>query len=214
LRIAAKARPAEAAELVAIVDAIEPYQESAGRLEKYRVAPQVCNLYSLHKKREMLARFFRVSHNRSVVFEPLPAVFPGHVAPVVREDADGERQIVLMSWGFVLLQKDRAPRRVTNVRDDKILESRFWRGSLRNDAVGRQPHPSASPMATSSGDLALVGLRRSGERPCLPLLGSGDVTRGPVRKDGPKLNLDVYVFLRKRRNSRPGLAARHKKPLH
>jgi hypothetical protein len=29
---------AEAAELVAIVDAIETYQESAGRLEKYRVA--------------------------------------------------------------------------------------------------------------------------------------------------------------------------------
>lgn len=87
---------------------LRPTQESAGRLEKYRVAkasPQVCNLYSLHKKREMLARFFRVSHNRSVVFEPLPAVFPGHVAPVVREDADGERQIVLMSWGFVLLQK-------------------------------------------------------------------------------------------------------------
>jgi SOS response associated peptidase (SRAP) len=131
----------------------------------------VCNLYSLHKKREMLARFFRVSHNRSVVFEPLPAVFPGHVAPVVREDADGERQIVLMSWGFVLLQKDRAPRRVTNVRDDKILESRFWRGSLRNDAVWCQPHPSASPMATSSGDLALVGLRGSGERPLFAFAG-------------------------------------------
>jgi len=131
----------------------------------------VYNLYSLHKKREMLARFFRVSHNRSVVFEALPAVFPGHVAPVVREDADGERQIVLMSWGFVLLQKDRAPRRVTNVRDDKILESRFWRGSLRNDAVGRQPHPSASPMATSSGNLALVGLRGSGERPLFAFAG-------------------------------------------
>ena len=35
-----------------------------------------------------------------------------------------------MSWGFVLLQNGRAPRRVTNVRDDKILESRFWRGSF------------------------------------------------------------------------------------
>lgn len=78
----------------------------------------------------MLARFLRVSHNRTAAFEPVSAIFPGDVAPVVRLSADGECEIVLMSWGFVLLQKERAPRRVTNVRDDKILESRFWRGSF------------------------------------------------------------------------------------
>ena len=48
----------------------------------------------------------------------------------MRQSADGEREIALMSWGFVLLQNGRAPRRVTNVRDDKILEGRFWRGSF------------------------------------------------------------------------------------
>jgi putative SOS response-associated peptidase YedK len=41
----------------------------------------------------------------------------------VRRAADGERELVNLNWGFVLLQKDRAPRRVTNVRDDKILTS-------------------------------------------------------------------------------------------
>src|SRR5215467_5855636 len=84
----------------------------------------VCNLYSLNKKRDAVARFFRASHNRTVAFEPLSAIFPGHIAPVVRQTADGERETVLMSWGFVLPQRDKAPRRVTNVRDDKILESR------------------------------------------------------------------------------------------
>ena len=69
-----------------------------------------------------------LSHNRGAAFEPASAIFPGHVAPVVRQNADGEREIVLMSWGFVLLRNGRAPTRVTNVRDDKILESRFWRG--------------------------------------------------------------------------------------
>jgi putative SOS response-associated peptidase YedK len=58
----------------------------------------VCNLYSLNKKRDMLARFFRVSHNRSAAFEPASAIFPGHVAPVVRQSADWEREIALMSW--------------------------------------------------------------------------------------------------------------------
>jgi putative SOS response-associated peptidase YedK len=76
----------------------------------------VCNLYSLNKKRDMLARFFRVSHNRTVAFDPLSAIFPGHVAPVVRQTADGEREIVLMNWRFVLPQRDKAPRSGRQVR--------------------------------------------------------------------------------------------------
>ena len=30
----------------------------------------MCNLYSLNKKRDMVARFFRVSHNRAAAFKP------------------------------------------------------------------------------------------------------------------------------------------------
>jgi hypothetical protein len=30
----------------------------------------MCNLYSLNKKRDMVARFFRVSHNRAATFKP------------------------------------------------------------------------------------------------------------------------------------------------
>ena len=91
----------------------------------------MCNLYSLNKKRDAVARFFRVSHNRSAAYEPAAAIFPRHVAPVVRESADGEREIVTMSWGFMLLQKERAPRPVTNVRDDTILKSSFWKSSYQ-----------------------------------------------------------------------------------
>ena len=90
----------------------------------------MCNLYSLNKKRDMLTRFFRVSHNRAASYEPLTAIFPGHTAPVVRASADGELELVPMSWGFVLPQAGKAARRVTNVRDDKVLESRFWRSSF------------------------------------------------------------------------------------
>ena len=95
----------------------------------------MCNLYSLNKKRDAVARFFRVSHNRSAAYEPASAIFPRHVAPVVRESADGEREIVTMSWGFMLLQKERAPRPVTNVRDDTILKSSFWKSSFRGAAL-------------------------------------------------------------------------------
>ena len=53
--------------------------------------------------REAVLRLFKVDHNRTAVFEPLPAIFSGHVAPVVRPTADGDRELVPMSWGFVLL---------------------------------------------------------------------------------------------------------------
>ena len=36
----------------------------------------MCNLYSLNKKRDAVARFFRVSHNRSAKYEPASAA--GH----------------------------------------------------------------------------------------------------------------------------------------
>jgi hypothetical protein len=36
-----------------------------------------------------------VSHNRTVAFEPMNAIFPRHVAPVVRQSEDGEREMVL-----------------------------------------------------------------------------------------------------------------------
>jgi putative SOS response-associated peptidase YedK len=78
----------------------------------------MCNLFSLTRNREAILRLFRVSHNRATAFEPLPAIFPGHEVPVVRSAEDGERELVVLSWGFVLLQDGRAPRRVTNVRDD------------------------------------------------------------------------------------------------
>jgi putative SOS response-associated peptidase YedK len=144
----------------------------------------------------MLARFFRVSHNRSVVFDPLPAIFPGHLAPVVRQNTDGEREVVLMSWGFVLLQKERAPRRVTNVRDDKIFESRLWRGSFEE----RRCLVPASSFCEPNGDVKPAtwhwfGLRGGGERPLFAFPGIWRRYEGPVRKDGPKLDLEVYAFL-------------------
>ena len=90
----------------------------------------MCNLYSMKKPRDEPRGLFRVSDNRAAAFEPLPAIFPGHTAPIVRYAADGERELSLLSWGFVLLQAGRAPRRVTNVRDDTVLKSKFWRDSF------------------------------------------------------------------------------------
>jgi putative SOS response-associated peptidase YedK len=161
----------------------------------------MCNLYSINKKRDMVARFFRVSHNRATTFAPASAIFPRNTAPVVRRSADGEREIVTMSWGFMLLQNGRAPRPVTNVRDDKILTSSFWKGSFEE----RRCLVPASSFCEPNGDVrpatwhwfALTG----GERPMFAFPGIWRRYRGPVRKDGPNVDIETYAFLTTAPNS-------------
>ena len=90
----------------------------------------MCNLYSHTTNRQAVIRLFRVAENRAAHTEPKDAIFPGHTAPVVRFAEDGERELVNLSWGFVLPQKGKAPRRVTNTRDDNARSSAFWRDSF------------------------------------------------------------------------------------
>ena len=89
----------------------------------------MCNLYSLNKNKDSVAKMFGVGHNRTLDVPLFPGIFPNYVAPVVRQAADGDRELVNMNWGFVLPQPGRAPRRVTNVRDDKAMTG-FWQESM------------------------------------------------------------------------------------
>ena len=60
--------------------------------------------------RARLARKFMLSDNRMAGFEPLPAIFPGHMAPIIKQSSDGERELVTRSWGFILLRDGYAPK--------------------------------------------------------------------------------------------------------
>ncbi|MEQ1719019.1 MAG: hypothetical protein ABL907_24045 [Hyphomicrobium sp.] len=46
---------------------------------------------------EAVRRLFRVPHNRSFDFKPFDSVFPGRTAPVIRQLADGDRELSMMS---------------------------------------------------------------------------------------------------------------------
>jgi len=162
----------------------------------------MCNLYSLNKKRDAVARFFRVSHNRAASFEASTAIFPRHLAPVVRGSPDGEREIVMMSWGFMLVQNGRAPRPVTNVRDDKILTSRFWRASFEE----RRCLVPATSFCEPNGDVKPAtwhwfSLKGSEARPLFAFPGIWRKYQGPMKKDGPKVDIETYAFLTTTPNS-------------
>jgi putative SOS response-associated peptidase YedK len=100
-----------------------------------------------------------------------------------------------MKWGFVLPQPGKAPRRVTNVRDDKAMTG-FWRESMEK----RRCLVPASAFCEPDGNVKPAtwnwfALKSHDPRPLFAFAGIWRRHRGPVKKDGPIFELDVYAFL-------------------
>jgi putative SOS response-associated peptidase YedK len=89
----------------------------------------MCNLYSITRSQEAMRRLFRVNRDLTGNLPSLPAVFPDTLAPVVRTAPNGERELIMMRWGFQPPPNlGSAP--VTNVRN---LNSPYWRGWLKTE---------------------------------------------------------------------------------
>ena len=155
----------------------------------------MCNLYSQTKAREAVARLFRVSDNRAAAFEPLPAIFPGHNAPVVRLAADGERELSLLSWGFVMPQGNKAAKRVTNARDEKVRTSIFWRGSFEERRCLVPVTSFAEPKGKAPAVWHWFALRGDEPRPLFAFAGLWRSWKGPLKQDAEPVEMDVYAFL-------------------
>lgn len=84
----------------------------------------MCNLYSITTNQEAIRTLFRVVNRYVGNLAPMPGVFPGYPAPVVRT-AGSELEMVLMRWGMP------APPRsggtpVTNIRNTASPHWRAW----------------------------------------------------------------------------------------
>jgi len=91
----------------------------------------MCNLYSITTNVEAIRGLFKVGRVDANAgnLPSLPAIFPGYDAPVIRQ-VDGECELSMMHWGFILPQRNKAPKVVNNTRDDKAKTSRFWKSSF------------------------------------------------------------------------------------
>jgi putative SOS response-associated peptidase YedK len=86
----------------------------------------MCNLYSLTKGQAAIRDWFRASNDRTGNLPLLPGIFPDQMAPIVRNGADGERELVMARWGMPgPPQFGGAP--ITNIRN---VGSPHWRGWL------------------------------------------------------------------------------------
>ena len=143
--------------------------------------------------RDAIIRLFRVGHNRAAAFAPLPAIFPGHVAPVVRASEDDERELVMMSWGFVLPQKDKVAKRITNARDDKVLGSGFWRSSFVTRRCLVPVTSFSEPKGRAPAIWHWFGLDE--ERTPFAFAGVWRSFSGRLKADAEPVSLETYAFL-------------------
>jgi putative SOS response-associated peptidase YedK len=155
----------------------------------------MCNLYSMTRAPEAVLHLFRVSHNRAASIERKSAIFPGYIAPVVRKTPDGERELVNLNWGFVLLQQGRAPRPVTNVRDDKILTSPFWRTSFEQRRCLMPASSYCEPKGEKPATWHWFAINGDEERPLFAFPGVWTQYRGPLKKAGENVDQEVFAFM-------------------
>ena len=155
----------------------------------------MCNLYSQTMPREAVIRLFRVGGNRAAAFAPQPAIFPGHGAPVVRRAGDGEREISLLSWGFVLPRPGRAAKRVTNARDEKARTASFWKGSFEARRCLVPATSFAEPTGRRPAIWHWFALKGEERRPLFAFAGLWRAWKGPLREGAEPVEIDVYAIL-------------------
>ena len=59
----------------------------------------MCNLYSLTKGQAAIRALFHTAHDRTGNLPAFPGIFPNQLAPIVRNNVDGERELVRARWG-------------------------------------------------------------------------------------------------------------------
>ncbi len=118
----------------------------------------MCNLYSNTIPATAMRQLFDVAVERDRLgnAEPLPAIYPKHLAPVVRKGDEGKRELVPLSWGFRTTKKSKKtgaiiqPGAWNNARDDKVRSNGLWKQSFEErrclvpassfcEAKGRNP---------------------------------------------------------------------------
>jgi putative SOS response-associated peptidase YedK len=60
----------------------------------------MCNLYSLTKSQAAIVAIVRAMRDTTGNLPPMPGIFPDYFAPVVRNAADGVRELAKLRWGM------------------------------------------------------------------------------------------------------------------
>jgi putative SOS response-associated peptidase YedK len=79
----------------------------------------MCNLYSMTTNQAAIIAIARALRDHTGNLPPLPGIYPDYRAPVVRNAADGVRELAMLRWGMPSSQKallDAAGKRASRLR--------------------------------------------------------------------------------------------------
>jgi putative SOS response-associated peptidase YedK len=91
----------------------------------------VCNLYNLTSNQQAIRDFADITRYREGNLPPTLNVHPDRPGPIIRVDADGERELVMSTWGMPTPEEHlegKPDRGVTNVRKTFIPHWQQWLG--------------------------------------------------------------------------------------
>ena len=161
----------------------------------------MCTLYSNTTNVEAMRRLFEVDArlDRLGNQQALPDIFPRYDAPVVRRAGDGQRELVRMHWGFLMPQistrtgKPIQPRAINNARDDKLLQSPFWRGSFEERRCLVPATSFCEPKGRASTTYYWFALKGDEPRPPFAFAGLWRTFRGKYRDE--LVEIDTYAIV-------------------
>jgi putative SOS response-associated peptidase YedK len=156
----------------------------------------MCNLYSLTKGQAAIIDLARAMRDQTGNLPPLPGIFPDYPAPIVRNGADGVRELVMARWGmpspqFVLKGK-KVDSGVTNIRNVKSPHWRRWLGTASRCLV---PFTSFSEYDTIDGEKVPVWFAADESRPLMMFAGIWTNWTSTRKVKEGEINADLYGFL-------------------
>lgn len=146
----------------------------------------MCSLYSNTLPVVAMRQLFKVEASRDQLgnAEPMPAIFPKRLAPIVALDSDSERVLWNAHWGFVMPRVSKVtgepiqPKAINNARDDKLRTSAFWKNSFAERRCLIPATSFCEAKGRKSATYVWFGLRGEGERPPFALAGIWRTFRG------------------------------------
>lgn len=155
----------------------------------------MCNLYAASASRAAVMKRFGLKDNRTAHFEPKTAIFPGREAPVILLNEDGERELQLLTWGYVRRPPGRAPSRTGNARNDTVLSNRFWTDSFKNRRALVPATAYCEPVGQKPAVWHWHALHAQEPRTLFAFPGIWRDYTGPIKKDGEPVTQRVFAFL-------------------
>lgn len=161
----------------------------------------MCNLYNLTSNQQAIRDFIDITRYREGNLPPSISVNPDRQGPIIRVDANGERELAMSTWGMPTPEEhlDGKPDKgVTNVRKTWLSHWQQWLGVQNRclvPATAFSEYEQESDPETGKKPLRWFALNE--DQPLFMLAGvhtRWTGARGPIK--APRLGEhDIYAFL-------------------